>query len=199
MIRTFIAVQLPDTIRERLAHQIETLAPRLPTTIRWVAPESLHLTLAFLGPLDDAQIASAEQATATAAREGPPFSLALTHLGTFGSARSPRVIWAGVTGDIAELGNLQGRLASELELRGFPREDRPFSPHLTLARIKEPLLPDIAGALPDLLRSGPTRHATWRVDAVSVMKSELARSGARYTCMRAYPLDGTPRPPDQRG
>lgn len=195
MTRTFIAVRLPDAIRVQLALQIDTLKPRLPAAVRWVAPESLHLTLAFLGELDDPRLAAAEQATAAAAREGAPFTLALTHLGTFGPARASRVIWAGVSGDIAALGNLQGRLASELELRGFPREDRPFSPHLTLARIKEPLRPDVARAIPDLLRAAPAEHGSWQVHELCAMKSDLwtgpTRTTARYTCLHAYPLEGS--------
>lgn len=197
MTRTFIAVRLPDEIRAQLALQIETLKPRLPAAVRWIAPESLHLTLAFLGELDAARLAEAEGATAVAAREGGPFTLRLTNLGIFGPARSPRVIWAGVSGDIAALGNLQDRLATELELRGFPHEDRPFSPHLTLARIKEPLPLDAARTLPDLLRSAPAEHGTWQVHELCVMKSELARSGARYTCLHAYPLEGTLTLPNQ--
>lgn len=191
MTRTFIAVRLPDAIRAQLALQIEALKPRLPASVRWVAPESLHLTLAFLGELDDARLAAAEEAAAVAAREGAPFTLALTHLGAFGPARSPRVIWAGVSGDVSALANLQDRLATELELRGFPREDRPFSPHLTLARIKEPLPPDTGRAVPALLRSAPAEHGSWQVHELCAMKSELARSGARYTCLHAYPLEGS--------
>lgn len=201
MTRTFIAVRLPDAIRAQLALQIDTLKPHLPAVVRWVAPESLHLTLAFLGELDDARLAAAEQATAVAAREGAPFTLALTHLGTFGPTRAPRVIWAGVSGDIAVLGNLQGRLATELELRSFPREGRPFSPHLTLARIKEPLRPDVALAIPDLLRAAPAEHGSWEVRELCVMKSDLStgptRTAARYTCLHAYPLEGSPEPPPQ--
>lgn len=196
MTRTFIAVRLPDDIRARLALQIDSLKPHLPASVRWVAPQSLHLTLAFLGELGDAQLAAAEQATAVAAREGAPFTLTLTHLGSFGPARSPRVIWAGVSGDISALGNLQGRLAAELELRGFPREDRPFAPHLTLARIKEPLPPNDSRDLPDLLRSTPAgEDVSWQVHELCVMKSELERSGVRYTCLHAYPLEGSQEPP----
>lgn len=197
MTRTFIAERLPDAIRAQLALQIESLKSRLPAAVRWVAPESLHLTLAFLGELDDARLAAAKEATAVAAHEGAPFTLVLTHLGTFGPARSPRVIWAGVTGDIAALGNLQDRLATELELRGFPREDRPFSPHLTLARVKELLRPDFARDLPELLRAAPAEHGTWQVHELCVMKSDLrtgpTRTATRYTCLHAYPLEGSQR------
>lgn len=197
MTRTFIAVRLPDAIRAQLALQIETLKPRLPAMVRWVAPESLHLTLAFLGELDDVRLAAADEATAVAAREGAPFTLALTHLGTFGPARAPRVIWAGVSGDIAALGNPQDRLATELELRGFPREDRPFSPHLTLARIKEPLPPNTAATLSGLLHSAPAERGSWQVHELCVMKSDLrtgpTRTATRYTCLHAYPLEGSQR------
>lgn len=196
MTRTFIAVRLPDAVRAQLALQIESLKPQLPAAVRWVAPESLHLTLAFLGELDDARLAAAKEATAVAAHEGAPFTLALTHLGTFGPARSPRVVWAGVSGDVSALANLQGRLATELELRGFPHEDRPFSPHLTLARIKEPLPSDTGRAVPELLRSTPADHGSWQVHELCVMKSELSRSGARYTCLHAFPLEGTLKLPN---
>lgn len=201
MTRTFIAVRLPDAVRAELARRSDDLKPRLPAVVRWAAPESLHLTLAFLGELEDERLAAAEQAAAVAAREGAPFTLALTQLGTFGPAWVPRVIWAGVSGDIAALGNLQGRLAAELELRGFSREGRPFSPHLTLARIKEPLPVDAARALPDMLRAAPAEHATWQVDELSVMKSDLGtgptRTAARYTCLHAYPLEGSQDLPRQ--
>jgi 2'-5' RNA ligase len=191
MTRTFIAICLPDAVRAALASRMAALTPRLPPGVRWVAPESLHLTLAFLGELDGARLAQAEAATAVAAREGVPFALRLTHLGTFGPPRAPKVIWAGVTGDSERLRDLQDRLASELALRGFPREDRPFSPHLTLARIKAPLPPEVARTLPELLRSAPEEaadDATWRVREICVMRSERLRSGAVYTCLKTCAL-----------
>lgn len=192
MTRTFIAIALPNHVKAALGRQIAFLQKKLPRGVRWVALEGLHLTLAFLGELDDDRLAEAEQAAVVAAREGAPFTLRLTHLGSFGPARSPRVIWAGITGspnDLSALGNLQVRLTSELELRGFPPEERPFAPHLTLARVKEPLQLEEARKLPALLASAPDEHASFDVRELCVMKSELLGTGARYTCLRACPLE----------
>ena len=191
MTRTFIAIALPDGVKDALARQIAYLRKRLPASVRWVPAESLHLTLAFLGELDDARLAEAEQATEVAAREASPFALHLTRPGSFGPARSPRVLWAGVSGagaDLAALGNAQARLAAGLELRDFPPEERPFSPHLTLARIKEPLPDEVGRGLPTLLAAVPAQHAAWKVRELCVMKSERLPAGARYTCLRTCVL-----------
>lgn len=203
MTRTFIAIALPDHVKEALERQIAALEEalrrrftvqekKLPRSVRWAAVEGLHLTLAFLGELDDDRLADAEQAAVVAAREGAPFALRLTHLGSFGPAHSPRVIWAGVSGNpdaLSALGNLQVRLTSELEMRGFPPEERPFAPHLTLARVNEPLPPETARELPALLAAAASERADFTVREICVMKSERLRTGARYTCLRACALE----------
>lgn len=189
LTRTFIAVELNDDAREALQRRIARLQRRLPG-VRLVDPASLHLTLAFLGEIDDDRLNDVIATGLTAAREARPFSLSLGELGTFGSRRAPRVIWTGVTGDVARLLTLQQRLAAGLEALGFPREERPFSPHLTLARLKQPLAPEITSQL-DTLQQAPVPHderATFAVDHIAVMKSELAHSGARYTQLRVCPL-----------
>ncbi len=194
LTRTFIAVELNDDVRGALQRRIARLQRRLPD-VRLADPASLHLTLVFLGELEDDQLSAVIDTALNAARASRPFSLSLGELGTFGSRRAPRVIWTGVTGEIAPLLALQQRLAAGLEALGFPREERPFSPHLTLARLKQPLAPDIAGQL-DALQQAPIPHgerATFTVDEIAVMKSELARTGARYTQLRACPLGSRPR------
>lgn len=194
LTRTFIAVELNDDVRGALQRRIARLQRRLPD-VRLADPASLHLTLVFLGELEEDQLSAVLDTALDAARASRPFSLSLGELGTFGSRRSPRVIWTGVTGEIAPLLALQQRLATGLEALGFPREERPFSPHLTLARLKQPLAPDIAGQL-DALQQTPIphgEHATFTVDEIAVMKSELLRSGARYTQLRACPLGNTQR------
>jgi 2'-5' RNA ligase len=199
MTRTFIAIALPDHVKEALGRQIAALEEALPRGVRWAAADGLHLTLAFLGELDDDRLAEAEQAALVAAREGASFTLRLTHLGSFGPARSPRVIWAGVSGspdDLSALGNLQGRLASELELRDFPPEERPFAPHLTLARVKESLPPEAARELPALLAATASERADFTVREICVMKSERLRTGALYSCLRACALEAQNEAPD---
>jgi len=189
-MRIFIAIQLNEEVRAYLHEQTQRLARVLPS-VRWVDPASLHLTLAFLGELDDEQLAAATTASATAAAMFRPFTLRLASLGHFGSARAPRVIWAGLSGNIPALQTLHRLLTTELAARGFATDERPFSPHLTLARVKYPLKPDEASAFGALLardRSHPTPPPALPVDHIAVMRSELFRTGARYTALSTHPL-----------
>jgi 2'-5' RNA ligase len=186
LTRTFLALELPDIVRSTLRRRVERLARMIPE-VRWVDPAALHVTLAFLGELDDAQLEAATESAATVASVHAPFALRLEGLGTFGSARSPRVIWVGLAGEKTQLMALQAAMADDLAARGFPREERPFSPHLTLARIKKPLT-DEAFAKLARVRHEPPPDATWRADAISVMKSELLRPAARYTALSRWPL-----------
>jgi 2'-5' RNA ligase len=113
-------------------------------------------------------------------------------LGTFGPPAAPRVVWAGVGGDLPALVALQERLAGALEARGFPREARPFAPHLTLARLKSPLAPPALDRLRRRLATPPEANGeactAWPVDALAVMKSELLRPAARYSCLARVSL-----------
>lgn len=186
MTRTFLALELPYAVRNTLRRRIERLARMIPE-VRWADPASLHVTLVFLGELDDTQLDAATQAAATVAGAHAPFSLELASLGTFGSARSPRVIWVGLAGEKARLLSLQAAVADDLAARGFSREERPFSPHLTLARVKKPLSDDSLAALAHVQYEAPP-DAAWRADAIAVMKSELLHSGARYTRLSCWPL-----------
>ncbi|HKW22967.1 MAG TPA: RNA 2',3'-cyclic phosphodiesterase [Ktedonobacterales bacterium] len=186
MTRTFLALELPDAVRNTLRRYIERLARMIPE-VHWADPAGLHTTLAFLGELDDERLDAASQAAATVADVHAPFSLRLAGLGTFGSAHSPRVIWVGLAGENARLLALQAAVADELAARGFSREARPFSPHLTLARIKKPLTDNALAALARVQRE-PSPDATWQAAAISVMKSELLRPAARYTAVSRWPL-----------
>jgi 2'-5' RNA ligase len=187
MTRTFIAVELNDAVTLALERQIAVLAIALPG-VRWVDPAALHLTLAFLGELDEGQVVAATEAAEASAPQAQPFRLEVAGLGAFGSPKAPRVIWAGLGGDLAALRGLHADLARELQARGFPPEERAFSPHLTLARIKQPLRPDAVSRLSMLMAEPVDNGASMRVDALNVMKSELRRDGALYTLLRRCPF-----------
>jgi len=189
--RTFIAVELPDVARAALQTHVARLSHALPR-MRFQPPSSPHLTLAFLGELDDEQLAAATQAAITAAPTVPPFTLTVAGLGIFGPPYAPRVLWCGVGGDIAALLRLQAVLADRLEAAGFPREPRPFAPHLTLARFKQPLNPAALQRLTGILSTPSTTQTSFVVESLSVMKSELLRPAARYTRLRACPLSAHP-------
>lgn len=190
MTRTFLAAALSDQAREALRREIASLANALPS-VRWVNVASLHLTLAFLGDLDDDRLAAAHEATQIAAQQEAPFALTLDRLGTFGPPHAPRVIWAGVGGDVTELRRVQATLASELDGRGFPPQEHPdYSPHLTFARVKNRLPSTELTALQQRVNTPLTHTATWTVTTLDVMKSELVRPAARYTTLAHYPLGG---------
>ena len=189
MTRTFLAVALSDAAREALRREISSLTVALPS-LRWGNVASLHLTLAFLDDLDDERLVAAHEATQVAAQQGTPFALTLDQLGTFGPPHAPRVIWAGVGGEVAALRHAQRILADELDQRGFLPQEHSFSAHLTLARIKDRLPAPELTALQQRANTPLAHTATWTVTTLDVMKSELVRPAARYTTLASYPLGG---------
>jgi 2'-5' RNA ligase len=195
MTRTFIALEMPVSAQRVLSRTIERFAQALPA-LRWVDPASIHLTLAFLGELDDDRLALAMEATQAAAHDFPAFDYRLTTPGVFGSPQQPRVIWMGI--EDQPLAQLHGSplqrlhhiLNRELQRRDFETEKRPFSPHLTLSRVKQPFTPAEQQSLQRLLySSSDAATATfYKVNSLNVMKSELSRAGAKYTVLHAYAL-----------
>ena len=190
MTRTFIALEMNTALQRHLAGVIQQVAQLLPG-IRWVDPASIHLTLAFLGELTDGELAGVKHAVAAAAQQSQPFTYRLTRPGSFGSPRQPRVIWMGIEEPSGNLNRLHDILNKELARRNFAVEKRPFSPHLTLARMKAPLPPEELQQLQLMLAEPPQSLLSQeRYDAhyVSIMKSDLSRAGAQYTSLQAYRL-----------
>ena len=200
MTRTFIALELNEALQRFLGEIISRVSQELPD-LRWIDPSGIHLTLAFLGELTDVQLAEAAYASEEASQEATPFEYRIKGLGVFGSSLQPRVIWMGIE-DLPS-GKIQGSpllqlhrlLTKKLELHGFEIEKRPFSPHLTLARIKQPLSPDEQQRLQRLLHSKQAGASSpiYRVNNLCVMKSELSRTGALYTCLQACSLSKSNR------
>ncbi len=189
MTRTFIALELSESLQRSLGEMIRRMALELPG-LRWVDPARIHLTLSFLGELTNEQLALAMEATELAVQKVSPFSYRLSQAGMFGSPRQPRVLWVGVEEPSGNLQRLHRILNQELERRGFEIDTRPFSPHFTLSRIKTQLTTDELQRLHRLLREPSLAHTApqYHVQQLSVMKSELARAGAIYTRMREFPL-----------
>lgn len=183
MTRTFIALELDTAQQNFLGNIIRQGKLHLPD-LHWVDPTAIHLTLAFLGELNDEEVAKAIAAAQYAATSVNPFAYRLSGLGTFGQPRQPRVLWMGVSEASGSLEIVYQALNLALEQRDFATEKRPFSPHLTLARIKSYLNPTQIHALQQLLSHYQFASPTYKVTHLSVMKSELARSGARYTCLQ---------------
>lgn len=186
MTRVFIAVELGDEARATLRRTLRRVGSALPG-MRLVNPDDLHLTLAFLGEIDDTALDAVITVTQEVASQTSPFTLSLGSLGIFGPPHAPRVLWAGVGGDLRRLSELQSTTATALEAMGFPRESRPYAPHLTLARINRPLAAASLAKLTELLAEAPVRRARWTVADVRVMRSDIGAQGARYTALSVAP------------
>jgi 2'-5' RNA ligase len=187
MTRVFIALELNESLQRFLGEIITGAARELPG-LRWANPAGIHLTLAFLGEIDDELLALAEVGARAAAAQVRPFSYRLSGLGVFGSTQQPRVVWMGVEEPTGRMSRLHSLLARELVRRSFEVDTRPFSPHLTLARVKHAFSPAEERHLQRLLASTPASPESYRVGVLHVMKSELLRGGAKYTPLAEIPL-----------
>jgi RNA 2',3'-cyclic 3'-phosphodiesterase len=180
-----VAVLLPDAVRTRVAAVAAELRQGGPTPVSWVREENLHVTLRFLGAVDEATLGRAREALDAAARATAPFTLVLGGLGGFPSARAPRVIWVGVATGAEALAALHARVEAALAERGVPPEGRAFHAHVTLGRAREPRG---APALAPVLAAGATELGEVPVDAIHLMRSDLHPAGARYSVLARVPL-----------
>lgn len=182
-IRAFIAIDLPEAARAALGEASQTVAAQLPErSVRWVRPERMHLTLRFLGDTAVAKLPAIADAIDGLAAHHAPFEMALGGLGCFPNRKRPRVIWAGLDGNPAPLLALKQGLDAVLEPLGWPREDRPFRPHLTIGRVKD------GRRLRGIAWGAEVERVVVPVTAVVLIESELTRSGPIYTQKHAGQL-----------
>lgn len=187
MIRTFVAVELEASVRQALAQVQATLRSRLEKSvgsgvrIQWVKPESIHLTLKFLGDMPEDRVPDVQTVLTRVAGGHSRFTVDVEGLGVFPDARAPRVLWVGLTAHVDALKRLAADVEAVLGAIGFAPESKPFNPHLTLARIKERSR-DIGQTLAvDRMLERAAPIGTVMVNAIALMKSELKPSGAVYT------------------
>lgn len=187
--RLFVAIELPDAIRDALAAPLQSLDP-LDSVVRRSPPTSIHLTLAFLGMVDSTRVPEISARLRSATAGAAPFTVEVTGSGMFPSASRPQVLWIGIGGDARpRLLELTARVAEELRQAGFEPEKREFRPHLTLGRVRR--LP--RGAERQALR---TWLAEWRdrsygplpVSAISLMRSHLSKGPPAYTQLETFRL-----------
>ncbi|MEA3407774.1 MAG: RNA 2',3'-cyclic phosphodiesterase [Chloroflexota bacterium] len=189
-IRTFVAIELTEEALDALGRLQERLKQaRGGGAGRWVRKEGIHLTLKFLGDVAEERVDEVCEAVRRACEGHASFSVTIAGLGCFPHTRRPRVLWAGVEGEVDTLCALQEAVEREMVALGFPKERHPFTPHLTLARIhREARAEDIRalGQMAD--KASSEQIGGMRVDAVSVMKSDLRPTGAIYTELCCIPL-----------
>jgi 2'-5' RNA ligase len=178
-IRVFCAVELPGEIRAAVAAHASRLRRDFPDArASWARPEGVHITLKFIGEVEAARVQALSRAASVAVETFSPFSLSIEEAGTFPPRGAARVLWLGVKDESGLLANLQRRLEQECEAAGFPREERAFNPHLTLARLRTP---KDALALCEAHRRTPFGPYPFEVAELLVIRSELGPGGSRYT------------------
>jgi 2'-5' RNA ligase len=188
-VRSFIAVELPPEVKSTLARLQNRLKSGSRAPVKWVDPESIHLTLKFLGNIDTALIDKITAALGEACRGVRPFSLEINGIGVFPNERRVRVVWVGLAGETATLGQLQKRVDDGLAPLGFKAEARPFTPHLTLARVREQATPDERQALGQLVsHTSLESSGSLTVSALHLMRSQLTREGPIYTRINSVTL-----------
>lgn len=190
MWRLFIAIELPPPVLAQL-NQIEAFLKKSvpPGTVRWVNPEGIHLTLKFLGDVSVTKRDSLEKKLALAVEGRAPFILAAGGLGCFPNTRQPRVVWVGIHESSEALLALRNAVEEHVSPLGYPTEDRPFSPHLTLGRVKREAPRSDAQKLGELIARAPAFDAQrWQVTGIRLIRSELKPSGAVYTPLFDAPI-----------
>ena len=180
-IRSFIAIELPDELRLKLGQLEAQLKSGKQPWVKWVNPDSIHLTLKFLGNIASDRTGEITRAMEEAAQGIPPFHLEVKDLGVFPNLKRVQVVWVGISGEVDKLGEFQQRLESNLACLGFAPESRPFTPHLTLARLRNQASLDERQRFGQLIASSRFEAGAIEVDAINLMRSQLTREGAIYS------------------
>lgn len=189
VIRAFIAINISQEIEQRLRVISSDLQQSLRgIPIRWVPVENIHLTLKFLGDVSIANLDLLKKMLEGEAAHHQPFEFSVGELGAFPSIRRPRVIWVSVQAP-QELSALQNGIDAETARLGYPRDDRPFSPHLTLGRVSRGATHEDARRISEALSSYKVGYiGAAQVNTVHLYRSDLKPSGAVYTIIYSAPL-----------
>jgi 2'-5' RNA ligase len=179
-LRTFIGVDLGKTIRDRVIALQESLA-RTGVEVKWVEPENLHVTLLFLGEVEDRAVPDVCRSVQEVTAKHAPFPMGIETAGCFPNVRRPRILWVGVGTGVQPLCALHDELEVPLQELGYRREERRYTPHVTLGRVKSDRpTSELAAAL--------AKKAGWKageitVQDILVMSSELTSQGPKYTVL----------------
>jgi 2'-5' RNA ligase len=191
VIRAFVAVPVEDAVVRRRLAGARSLLPEL-RGVRWIPEGQLHFTLKFLGEIEDGRVEDAKSATAKAVAGIAPFRLALEGLGTFPPQGPARILWTGC-GDGAEaLSALAAAVEEAFASEGFPRDERPFSPHLTLARVRDP---EAGRRLSRALASVPREpFGVVAVPGLVLFRSDLTARGPEYSELSRAAIESAAAP-----
>lgn len=182
VIRAFIAIALPEEIYQGLERVTEELKDKLPDApLRWVPVRNIHLTIKFLGNVSMANLEILKKTLQTEAYQHSAFEISVGRFGAFPSVHRPRVLWIGV-GVSKPLQAIGAGIENETARLGYPKEDRPFSPHLTLARVARNASPQEVRSISQLISGYEVGFlGAFRVSDIHLYRSDLSRGGAIYT------------------
>jgi 2'-5' RNA ligase len=183
-IRAFVALEIAEPIRRKIDREITAKLRKCGVRCSWVRPENIHLTLKFLGDTPSEAVAKITRDIGMVLEGIAPLELRLEGVGTFGG-KSPKVVWAGLSGDTEALELITRVIDDVTFLHGFPREKRPFSPHLTVGRVRDP---QNAGELVSKIGEIEIEPEDFIAERIIFMKSELTPQGSIYTPLHEYDL-----------
>lgn len=187
-IRAFLAIDPPEEILREIGRIQERLQRMIRGEVRWVRPEAIHLTLKFFGDIPESAVASIAAVVEEAAAAEAPLTLSIGGAGVFPDQRRPRVLWLGMDGDVPRLLHFQQEIEGGLGKVGFPAEERPFRPHLTLARIKSPR--GLTGLERALEKGEGYAAGEFTAAGIGLIRSELTPRGAVYAKLKWFPFAG---------
>ena len=182
----FCAVEIPASSRQRVLRHIVRLKETVPDVkASWSRDANLHLTLKFLGEIAQSSVSDISTAASRAVVGLLPFSIRLEQTGAFPKQGKPRVLWLGINDSSGKLAALQAHLEEECAKSGFDKEQRPFHPHLTLARLRHPLH---ARTLAAAHHQSGFEPVDIEVNELLVIRSELSSEGSKYTVVSRHAL-----------
>jgi 2'-5' RNA ligase len=187
-VRCFIAIELTEELKRGLRELQAQLKAASQAPVKWVEPENIHLTLKFLGNVASGRIEEIAQAMTEAVRGTSPFSLEVRELGVFPNPRRVQIVWVGLGGEVEKLTILKQRIESGLSILGFAPENRRFTPHLTLARLRDRATPQEREKMGQTIAETEFAGGSFTVKSVKLMKSQLTPEGPIYSQLSSAAL-----------
>lgn len=193
MMRLFVAAFPPRTVVNHLERAVATVAGEVPArAICWTRAEQIHLTLFFLGSIEASRVAEIQLALSTACAGQKRLSVRVAGLGCFPEAARPRILWAGLAGELQPLKNLQASVDAAMRSCGCRSEERAFHPHLTAGRVAQINRPGIEFVKNWISQNNGHDFGEWEIQNVCLMRSVMDPAGAVYSLVHSINLEGGP-------
>ncbi|MGA2774593.1 MAG: RNA 2',3'-cyclic phosphodiesterase [Candidatus Omnitrophota bacterium] len=187
-MRAFIAIELPKEIKEALAGLEEQLK-KTNADVKWVIPENLHLTLKFLGDIEDKQLKKVSEILDSVTNNYPPYTIKISSIGAFPKLSLLKVVWVGIVMGADETKKIFKELEDRIEKLGIPKDGRAFSSHITLGRTRSPSnRKELAKEIQRILKNFKLDNSEFQVTKITLFKSTLSSIGPTYEALKAANL-----------